>query len=104
MFDKKERLFRAKDMSKWGYSGSTEELIRRQEELFSNKEKAFKFMLTEESQQLEKFREELSFYTNQCLSEVRRVGTDNGQLLTDHFITLSSLECTYINKVSQFTL
>jgi hypothetical protein len=32
-------------------------------------------------------REELSFYTNQCSEEVRRVGLDNCELLTDHFIT-----------------
>jgi len=47
-----------------------EELTSRQEELFQNKEKAFKFMLTEETKQLNDLREELSFWTNQCLDEV----------------------------------
>ena len=54
-------------------------------------------MLTKESQELEYVREELFFYSNQCLSEVRRVGQDNGLLLTDHFITMSQIQCAYIN-------
>ena len=57
-------------------------------------------MLTKDSQELETFREELFFYSNQCLSEVRRVGQDNGLLLTDHFITMSQIQCAYINQVS----
>ena len=55
-------------------------------------------MLTKDSQELEHFREELFFYSNQCLSEVRRVGQDNGALLTDHFITMSQIQCAYINQ------
>jgi len=65
-----------------------------------NKAKAFKFMLTEESTDVVRLREELSFYTNQCLAEVKRIGADNAELLTDHFITQSQLQCTYINQVS----
>ena len=57
-------------------------------------------MLTKDSQNLEYLREELFFYTNQCLAEVRRVGNDNGNLLTDHFITMSQIQCAYINQVS----
>ena len=49
---------------------------------------------------MEYVREELFFYSNQCLSEVRRVGQDNGLLLTDHFITMSQIQCAYINQVS----
>lgn len=58
-------------------------------------------MLTEETKQLNDLREELSFWTNQCLDEVRRVSNDNGVLLTDHFITMSQIECAYINQVSR---
>ena len=58
-------------------------------------------MLTEETKQLNDLREELSFWTNQCLDEVRRVTNDNGVLLTDHFITMSQIECAYINQVSR---
>ena len=46
-------------------------------------------MLSEDTLALNLMREELSFYTNQCLDEVRRVGKDNGDMLTDHFITMS---------------
>ena len=76
-----------RDISKWGFSGSMEELEGRADELLKNKEKAFKFMLSEETKSLNEQREELSFYTNQCLDEVKRTGKDNGDLLTDHFIT-----------------
>ena len=34
-------------------------------------------------------REELSFYTNQCFEEVKRVSEDNAESLSDHFITQS---------------
>lgn len=90
LFDRKEKLFRGRDVSRWGFTqGKQEELVSRSEELFNNKNKAFKYMLTEDTVALNAMREELSFYTNQCLDEVRRVGKDNGDLLTDHFITMS---------------
>jgi hypothetical protein len=89
LFDKKERLFRNKDFTKWQFAGPQDEIIRRADVVTTNKDVAFKFMLTEETQQLEICREELAFFTNQCLAEVRRVGVDNGELLTNHFITMS---------------
>ena len=46
-------------------------------------------MLQKETKDLEAQREELSFYSNQCLDETRRVGKDNGRLLIDHFIMMS---------------
>lgn len=45
-------------------------------------------------------REELSFFSNQCLDEVKRVSQDNGKLLTDHFLQLSQVQCQSINEVS----
>jgi hypothetical protein len=89
LIERKEKLFKSQDISRWGFEGSQDDLIRRKDELLEDKEKAFRFMLSKESQELEHFREELFFYSNQSLSEVRRVGTDNGLLLTDHFITMS---------------
>ena len=101
MIERKEKLFKSQDISRWGFEGNQDDLIRRKEELFLDKEKAFRFMLTKDSQELEYVREELFFYSNQCLSEVRRVGQDNGLLLTDHFITMSQIQCAYINQVSR---
>lgn len=50
LFLKKEKLFAAKNPTKWGYTkGPIEELVGRSDELFKNKAKAFKFMLTEET-------------------------------------------------------
>lgn len=43
-------------------------------------------------------REELSFYTNQCLDEVKRVAKDNAKVFKDHFCTQAQLQCTYINQ------
>lgn len=54
-------------------------------------------MLQHETQNLERQKEELAFYSNQCLEETRRVGKDNGKLLIAHFIQMSQLECSYIN-------
>ena len=50
MYSKKEALFKAKNPQKWGYKrGPLEELVGRSDELFKNKQKAFKFMLTDET-------------------------------------------------------
>lgn len=87
--NKKLKLFQRKDFTKWGYDLGT--LEKHSKELLKNKEKAFKFMLPEETQKLDEMREELSFYTNQCLSEVRRVGRDNADVFKDHFATQAQL-------------
>ena len=50
-------------MQKWGRSG-LDLLLKHKKELLGDREKAFKFMLPDETQQLEEMREELSFYTN----------------------------------------
>ena len=84
-------MFKAQDVTRWGFEGAQDEMIRRQADLLKDKEKAFKYMLTKETQELEFLREELFYYSNQCLGEVRRVGNDNGLLLTDHFITISQI-------------
>ena len=65
LIEKKERLFRSQDISRWGFeSGPQDDLIRRKDELLEDKERAFRFMLSKESQELETFREELFFYSN----------------------------------------
>ena len=55
-------------------------------------------MLQKESKDLELHREELSFYSNQCLNETKRIGKDNGNILIDHFIMMSQTQCSYINQ------
>ena len=109
---KKESLFKGianmmknndfKDLAKWQYlgEGGVNELKSKIEGLSRNKEAAFTYMLQEETRKIELEREELSFYSNQCLDEIRRVGTDNGKLLIDHFIQMSQTQCSYINNVS----
>lgn len=65
LYVKKNKIFNdIRDVSKWGFTGSKEELEGRADELLKDKNKAFKFMLTDETNQLNEQREELSFYTN----------------------------------------
>ena len=50
LYLKKDKLFAGKNPQKWGYTqGKVEEILKRKDELFNNKAKAFKFMLTAES-------------------------------------------------------
>lgn len=87
--DKKEKLLKSKDLKKWGYLGDVNDIVKLHEKLLANKEAAFTYMLQKDSKDLELNREELSFYSNQCLNETRRVGKDNGSILIDHFIMMS---------------
>jgi len=49
LYDKKDKLFKQREVSKWSFTGSKEELEGRADELLKHKEKAFKFMLSEET-------------------------------------------------------
>jgi hypothetical protein len=92
LLDKKEKLFKSKDLSKWGAfppeNAHLQEKLK--DELLRNKEKAFNYMMPKETNDLDEKREELSFFTNQCWEEIRRTGTDNGKLLRDHFKEMAS--------------
>ena len=96
--DRKEKLMKQKDLTRWGFQGPMDELNGKYEQLLSNKPAAFTFMLQKETADLEAHREELAFFTNQCLEETRRVGRENGKLLIDHFIQMSQTQCSYINQ------
>ena len=94
------------DLSKWGYLGEngTADIEKIHDKLRSCKAAAFTYMLQRETAELDVHAEELAFYSNQCLEETRRVGKENGKLLTDHFIQMSQLQCSYINQVSVILL
>jgi len=65
LIEKKEKLFKTKDYRTWLCTAlSLDELRAKSEELYKNKDKAFKFICTEETRDLNILREELSFYTN----------------------------------------
>lgn len=97
---KKEQLF-GKDLSQWGYTfGSLDELVSRSDVLKNDKPEAFKYMLSAETQKLHEVKEELNFYTNNCLLEVRRVGKDNGEILIEHFMDQSKIQVDYMEKQS----
>lgn len=67
---KKEKLWSTKDVTKW--SCNTEETID-YNELLSNKTLAFSKMLCKETKELEKLKDEFSFWNFQVKSETRNV-------------------------------
>ena len=62
LIDKKEKLYKAKDPSKWGCDVPNFDKVK--DDLLKNKDKAFCYILPKESKELETKREELGFYTN----------------------------------------
>lgn len=63
---KKEKMFlQSQDFKNWKCTTVPVELLEKYRiELLGNKEKAFKFMLSEESAQLEEMRQEVSYFDN----------------------------------------
>ncbi|TNV73396.1 hypothetical protein FGO68_gene7261 [Halteria grandinella] len=97
--DKKEKLLKLRDPTKWGASREDlAEMIRMREDLFKDRELAFDYMLPKETQDIEQKRYELNFFSNQCWDEIRRVSKDNGMLLTEHFKDYAMLHCTQISS------
>lgn len=93
-----------KDIHSWGYTeGSVDDLISK--DLF-DKDQAFNYMLTDETNKIKEMGEELQFYSNQCLDEVKRVAKDNGDALVDFFMENAQMQCDYteqeFNKWSEF--
>ena len=64
LIEKKEKLFKQKDLYKWGGFSDNLELQKLQDELVQNKEKAFQYMLPKETREVEIKKEELGFLTN----------------------------------------
>lgn len=90
VLEKKEKLFAQKDVTKWGcHKDKAEELLLSKESILLDKKRAFMFMLATETAEMLAMKDELNYITNQCLYEARRVGKDNGDLLVDHFLTMS---------------
>jgi len=73
-------------------------LVRRSDQFRQDKDLAFKFMLTEESEKQKEKQECLNFYTNQMLDECRRVGKINGDALVEHFMNHCQYQCDDIQK------
>lgn len=62
--EKKEKLWKQGDLYKWGGFTDNIHLEKMRDELKTNKEKAFMYMLPKETKDLEARREELGFYSN----------------------------------------
>lgn len=97
--EKKEKLFKLRDVTKWGGFKDNAEMVRLKDELLKDQEAAFDYMLPKETLELEQKRQEACFYSNQCWDEIRRVSKDNSVLLTEHFKDIGNLHCTQISSV-----
>jgi len=99
LLSKKEKLWRAKekDVHKWGAEDSLA-LERIKNQLFSDKDMSFDYMLVKESSEVEKRREEMSFFTNQCWDELRRMTDDNGIQLREHYVEMAQVMGQFTNN------
>jgi hypothetical protein len=95
--DKKEKLFKSKDVYKWGGFKDNIELLKLKDDLLKDKDRAFLYMLPRETLEVDRKREELCFFTNQSWDEIRRVANDNGKLIREQFKEMSQIECSYLN-------
>jgi len=106
LLEKKEKLFKVGDLSKWGGGGShscfkdEQEMSDLRNKLMQNKNMAYTYMLPKETYEWEIKREELCFLTNQCLNEVQRTAGENGKVLRQHFRDMALNMCNQINQVS----
>jgi hypothetical protein len=64
LIDKKEKLFKTKDIYKWGGFEDNIELLKLKDDLLKDKDRAFQYMLPKETKDVELKREELCFFTN----------------------------------------
>jgi hypothetical protein len=64
LIDKKEKLWKTKDIYKWGGFVDNIELLKLKDELLKDKDKSFQFMLPKDTKEVELKREELCFFTN----------------------------------------
>ena len=98
LIEKKDRLFKLRDYTKWGGFKDQAEMLRLKDELLKDRDAAFIYMLPKETAELEQKKQELCFYTNQCWDEIRRVSKDNGVLLTEHFKDMGQVHCSHISS------
>jgi len=64
LYEKKEALFKTKNIKKWKFTGNEMELIGREKTLLTNKKLAFPFICSDETKALKKQQEMCHFYSN----------------------------------------
>lgn len=73
-------------------------MLRLRDELLKDQNAAFHYMLPKETEEVEQKKRDLSFISNQCWDEIRRVSKDNGVLLQEHLKDLGLLHCTQLSS------
>lgn len=89
VIERKEKLFKQKDVSKWELSEENQKL---QGELMSNKEKAFDAMLPKETDEVTQAKEQFLFFSNQCYFELKRQNNDQFIDMKDMMVGFASLQ------------
>lgn len=64
LLEKKEKLFKAKEMTKWGGFADMMEQLKPKDKVLANKDLAFTYMLPKETKEYEDKRDEIGFFTN----------------------------------------
>jgi hypothetical protein len=82
---KKEKLFREKNVSKWGIPADQ---AREAVDIMENAEAAFEMMLPEETKKVAYLSEESAYFSNQCYKESRRVVMSDYAIGRFHFVDM----------------
>ena len=97
LLKKKERLFRAKNVSKWEIPA---EKSREAVDVMDNAEDAFEMMLPADTKKVTYLQEESAFFTNQCYKEARRVIMQDYALGRWHFVDMGEQMHSYIHALN----
>lgn len=58
-------------------------------------------MCTADTKKLQESRERCNFFTNQILTEVNRVGENNGHPMIEHFVSQAQMQVEYIENARE---
>ena len=86
LLEKKEKLFKTKDVSKWELEKEAQKYAKG---LVENKELALELMLPRETAEVQKLKDRYVFFTNQCLREVKRTNENDTEEGREQFKTIS---------------
>ena len=93
---KKEKLWASADVNKWGL---TNEDLWNASVLKNDKNHALSRMLSKESAEIEKLRDEYAYSNFQSRSEVRRFLLDNQLIENLHFTEFARTMCNHTTKI-----
>jgi len=93
----KEKLFQKQDVLSWRVN--TEDQIEA-ERVKRDPAQAFKFILPDTTREVEGFREEVEYFTNQAFREVRRTAMNDYELARENFVNMGEMMMRLIYQMS----